>query len=210
MSLMVGDLCCNVINFIKSIGISHDISLRYLIISIILIGFVPPLLKYTLFPEGIEVENYSLRAFFYEKLCQKEDPLSKVINIVKQNTSTQDHIYVLGRLYELYPLTKRLPATVANGMDWYRDRDGDSFLVKNYNAIINSLRRQPPKVIILPCPIYRGIDLDQGPWEEIRNILREDYLTPKRLEWNSRMKFLTGKSGLVANVHEWVDVYFRK
>jgi hypothetical protein len=180
---------------------------RPLIGFIILVGLLPPILNYTFFPEGVQTAEYSIASFYKEKLSPGDDPITRSVAYIRENTSGPDKIFVLGNLYEIYPLAKRLPATVAEQLNWFGDRAEDVYLRATYNMIIRSLENDPPAAIVFPCPAYRGIDLKDGPWEEIRDLLQRRYQSPRRFAWKSRLRFFGGKQKLMENVDEWIEVY---
>jgi hypothetical protein len=210
LSIMAADIFLKFVEFIRRINDNlRDTAFKYALVALVFVGFLPPVLNYTLFPEGVQTEDYSVFSFLQEKLRHKNDALNQTIQFIQTNTSEGDKIFVLGLLYEVYPLSKRLPASVALGLNWFVEKDKDPLLNATYNTIISKLNENPPKVIVLPCWGYQGIDLIGGPWEEIRSLIKEKYQEPKRLSGKSKLRFLRGKK-LMGNVEEWVDVYLLK
>jgi hypothetical protein len=183
---------------------------KTIIVSIIFIGFLPPVINYTLFPEGVQIGEYAVTALFKEKLTQKNDPISQAAKFIQEHTKKDDRIYNCGTLTDIYVLSRRLPATVALGMIRFEPKDKDRMLAKTYQRIITDLRTHPPKIILVGCPLYRSIQLETGPWEEVRQLLKERYQPPIRFGWEGRLKFLSGKNKLMENVNEWLDVYVLK
>jgi hypothetical protein len=208
MSIMTADIMGRFLEIIKDK--LSNILYRTVVTSIIFIGFLPPVINYTLFPEGVQTGEYAITALFKEKLMQKNDPVSQAVKFIQEHTTKDDRIYNCGTLYDIYPLSRRLPATIALGLIRFEPKDQDSFLAKTYQRIVTDLRTQPPKIILVGCPLYRSINLETGPWEELRNILKEKYQPPIRLSWEGRLKFLSGKNKLMENIEEWLDVYVLK
>lgn len=175
------------------------------ILMLFLVGIFPPVVKYSLFPEGVEAKEYNVEEYFVEKVYNQNDPISRTVKFIKENSSQNDKIYVLGALYEIYPLTKRLPATIGFGLRWFQEREKDEKLKEIYGRIIETLKSNPPKMIVLPCEVYHGIDLRQ--WQDIKEILEENYTIAERFAWPGRLKFLRGKQKMTENINEWIEVY---
>ena len=208
MSIMTADI---LVRFLAVVKEKLNYSLyKTVIASIIFIGFLPPVINYTLFPEGVQTGEYAVTALFKEKLIQKNDPLSQAVKFIQEHTTKDDRIYNCGTLYDVYVLSRRLPATVALGLIRFEPKDQDSYLAKTYRRIITDLQANPPKIILVGCPLYRSIKLETGPWEEVRQLLKERYQPPIRFGWEGRLKFLSGKNKLMENVNEWLDVYLLK
>jgi len=205
MAIMTADI------MVRFLAIIHDKISRNLyravIASIIFIGFVPPVINFTLFPEGVQTPEYFVTNLFKEKLTQKNDPISQAVTFIQEHTTKDDRIYNCGTLSDIYVLSRRLPATIALGLIRFEPKDKDIFLAKTYQRIITDLRAKPPKIILVGCPLYRSINLETGPWEEVRQLLKEKYQPPIRFGWQGRLKFLSGKDKLMENVNEWLDVY---
>jgi hypothetical protein len=208
MSLMVGDIFNRSLEWIKHSNISSTpVAYKTFVVGIIFIGLVPPIIHYTMFPEGVQTKDYSVIAFYHEKLRENQDPLSKTVSFIRENTAKGDRIFVMGRLYEVYPLSQRLPATIALGLSWFEGRDHDTYLTEIYQGILQTLEDHPPKVMVLPCPDYGGINLENDSWKGIRTLLEKKYEKAQRLSWQSRLKFFRGKQKMMENIEEWVDVY---
>ena len=209
VSIMSAEYFIGVLTYLRKMEF-YRLYYRPLIVFLVFLGFMPPLLNYTLFPEGVQTADYSITSFIREKLFSRDDPVTRAVAYIRENSAPEDKIYVLGHFYELYPSAQRLPATVALQLNWFRDRFEDAYLSKTYNLIIHSLEKAPPRVIVLPCPVYRGIDFDEGPWQEIRDLLKNRYQNPQRFSWKSRLRFFSGKQKLMENVEEWIEVYLLK
>jgi hypothetical protein len=211
LSMMAADIFLRFVEVIRNINDNlRETVFKYALLALLLIGFLPPVLNYTLFPEGVQTDEYSVISLVREKFYQKDDALSQTIKFIQTNTSEGDKIFVLGLLYEVYPLSKRLPAALALGLRWFKEKDKDPLMKGAYDTIIAKLNENPPKVIVLPCREYGGIDLKDGPWEDVRSLIRAKYQEPKRLSGKTRLKFLRGKNKLMENIDEWVDVYLLK
>jgi hypothetical protein len=208
MSLMTADILVRFLVVLKD-KISRNLN-RAVIASIILIGFLPPIINFTLFPEGVHTPEYSVTGLFKEKLIQKNDPISQAVKFIQEHTTEDDRIYNCGTLSDIYVLSRRLPPTIALGLIRFEPKDKDIMLAKTYQRIITDLRSHPPKIILIGCPLYRSIKLETGPWEEVRQLLEEKYQPPIRFAWEGRLKFLSGKNKLMENVNEWLDIYVLK
>jgi hypothetical protein len=208
MSIMTADILLRFLTIIQE-RLSRNLY-KAVIASIIFIGFLPPIINFTLFPEGVQTSEYFVTRLFNEKLIQKNDPISQTVKFIQEHTTKDDRIYNCGTLSDIYVLSRRLPATVALGLIRFEPKDKDLILAKTYERIIKDLRSNPPKIILIGCPLYRSIELETGPWEEVRQLLNEKYRPPIRFGWEGRLKFLSGKGHMMENVEEWLDVYLLK
>jgi len=208
MSIMTADIIVRFLAIIQD-KISNKLY-KTVIASIIFIGFVPPVLNFTMFPEGVQTSEYLVTSLLKEKLVQKNDPINQAVKFIQDHTTKDDRIYNCGTLYDIYVLSRRLPATIALGLIRFEPKDKDSVLDKTYQRIITDLQGKPPKIILVGCPLYRSIKLETGPWEEVRQLLKEKYQPPIRFGWEGRLKFLSGKNKLMENENEWLDVYVLK
>jgi hypothetical protein len=208
MSIMTADILVRFVALIQD-KVSRNLK-RAVIAAIVFIGFLPPIINFTLFPEGVHTPEYLITGLFKEKLIQKNDPISQTVKFIRENTNKDDRIFNCGTLSDIYVLSRRLPPTVALGLIRFEPKNRDAVLAKTYERIITDLRSNPPKIIMVGCPIYRSIKLETGPWEEVRQLLKEKYEPPIRFGWEGRLKFLSGKNKLMENVDEWLDVYVLK
>jgi hypothetical protein len=173
---------------------------------LLIMGIIPPTISFALFPEGIQVKGYSIRDFYQEKLWQ-ENPLNDSIDYIKNNLKPGERIYVLGGLYEIYAQTRCLPGTVTLALGFFRDHNEDPFLQKTYERIINYLKTDPPKIIVWPCENYGGIGYNDLNFIQIIEILKDRYHMIKHFEWESKLKFLRGKTTIMKDGNEWIDIY---
>jgi hypothetical protein len=211
MSIIAADMIMHISEGLSHINSNSRMNFRmYLVAAIFLIGLLPPILDYSVFPEGVRTPEFSVGAFFQEKLRQKKDPITATVAFIRDNSSRKDHIFVLGRLYEIYPLSQRLPASIALGLNWFQNRESDLVLQEYYNTILKTLGENQAKIIILPCPEYGGIDLEDNAWKEVNELLNLKYFKPIRFAWHDRLKFLRGKNMSTEPDKEWIDVYILK
>lgn len=210
MSIMSGDLIVYITEYFRSVATINYFYKRVVMIVIILIGIFPPIINYTLFPEGIQTNQFAINAFYREKVLNKNNPIDKAAVFIRENTNVNDKIFVLGNLYELYVLSKRVPSTIALILEWFKNCDEDVYLSNSYRYIVTSLKKNSPKIIILPSNDYRGIDINDPFWKDIKVTLHKEYEKPIRFTWNSRLIFFWGKYKLADKTDEWLDIYVLK
>ena len=177
-----------------------------LVAVLIVAGFVTPTLNYLVFPEGVRLPVYSVAELFREKFSP-DSPYNQAAAYVRENTGKEDTIFQLGG-YDIYALTERVPAINPATFGLYAGARPDERLRAYYLARLADLRRERPKIIVLPAQSIGGINPYGTQFSEVGELLNSLYEAPIRFAWEGRSKFRNGKRWMEGELGpEWVDVY---
>lgn len=121
---------------------------RPLVIFTIFIVVLPPVLNYTIWPAGLQSFDSNVYSSVQKEL-DKKNLLNQSIDIIKNNSTKDDTLYVVSNGYEFYPLSKQIPATIPLYIWYFSEYNNDQYLKQAYDKVIADLNNQPPKTIII-------------------------------------------------------------